>query len=203
MGTQQISVNIATLGRVLLDVPARSEQVLVSLTCIPGMNRSVVLLLGSALGVAVAASSPARADTELIYRLDTTCTLGQGNPQPCEVEALEVGDATEYRHRLGSRTISYRILDDPSVRIEGRKASGDPWSSVRNAWIRFSSNELCFNDRAFCVVNPTFLADVRADAKGSAFQGRDTVGLAFGPSGRVDVACFDDGCRRLLEAIGR
>jgi hypothetical protein len=167
------------------------------------MKRSVVLLLGSALGLALAASSPARAETELIYSLDTTCTIGRGKPQPCQVEALEVGDATEYRHRLGARTISYRILEDPYVRIEGRRASGDPWSSVRNAWINFSANELCFNDRAFCVVNPTFLDDVKADAEGPALEDRQTVGLAFGPSGRVDIACFDDGCRRLLEAIGR
>ena len=167
------------------------------------MKRPVVLLLGSALGLAVVALPPARAQSELIYSLDTTCTIGKGNPQPCQVEALEVGDATEYRHRLGARTISYRILEDPYVRIEGRKSSGDPWSSVRNAWINFNTNQLCFNDRAFCVVNPTFLADVKADAKGPAFDDRQTVGLAFSPSGRVDIACFDDGCRRLLEAIGR
>ncbi|WP_296445671.1 hypothetical protein [Vulcanococcus sp.] len=167
------------------------------------MKRSAVLLLGSAFGLALAASPPLRAKTELIYSLDTTCTIGQGKPQPCQVEALEVGDATEYRHRLGARTISYRILEDPYVRIEGRRASGDPWRSVRNAWINFGTNELCFNDRAFCVVNPTFLADVKADAEGPAFEERQTVGLAFGPSGRVDIACFDDGCRRLLEAIGR
>jgi len=167
------------------------------------MKRPVVLLLGSALGLTVAASPPALAESELIYSLDTTCTIGKGKPQPCQVEALEVGDATEYRHRLGARTISYRILEDPTVRIEGRKSSGDPWSSVRNAWINFNTNQLCFNDRAFCVVNPTFLADVKADAQGPAFDDRQTVGLAFSPSGRVDIACFDDGCRRLLEAIGR
>ena len=167
------------------------------------MNRPVLLLLGSALGWVALAWSPVRAETEVIYSLDTTCTLGSGQPQPCQVEAVEVDNTTEYRHRLGARTISYRILDAPYVRIEGRKADGDPWSSVRNAWISFPTNELCFNDRAFCVVNPTFLADVKADARGSAFEQRDTVGLAFNPDGRVDVACFDDGCRRLLEAIGR
>jgi len=167
------------------------------------MKRSVVVLLGSALGLAVVALPSARAQTELLYSLDTTCRIGQGKPQPCQVEAVEVGDATEYRHRLGARTISYRILEDPYVRIQGRKAAGDPWTSVRNAWINFSTNELCFNDRAFCVVNPTFLNDVKADARGPALNERNTVGLAFGPSGRVDIACFDDGCRRLLEAIGR
>jgi hypothetical protein len=167
------------------------------------MKRSLVLLFGSALSAVAAIQSPVRADTEPIYSLTTTCSIGDRKPQPCQVEAVEVGDATEYRHRLGARTLSYRILEDPYVRIEGRKANGEAWASVRNAWINFSTNELCFNDRAFCVVNPTFLGDVKAEANGPAFEGRETVGLAFGAGGRVDIACFDNGCRRLLEAIGR
>jgi len=168
------------------------------------MKRSLVLLFSGALTLGAAFGRPVQAETaDLIYSLDTTCSLGQAKPQPCQVEALEVGVATEYRHRLGARTISYRILEDPTVRIEGRKAAGAPWTSVRNAWINFTTNELCFNDRAFCVVNPTFLADVKAEAQGQAFEGRKTVGLAFGEAGRVDIACFDNGCRRLLEAIGR
>jgi hypothetical protein len=76
------------------------------------------------------------------------------------------------------------------------------WAPVRNATIRFSKNELCFNDRAFCVINPNYLNSVREEA-GPAFAGRDLVGLAFGATGRVEVACYDDGCRRLKEALGR
>jgi hypothetical protein len=168
------------------------------------MKRSLVLLLGGALALLAGLQRPGQAqNADLIYSLNTTCSLGKGKPQPCQVEAVEVGEATEYRHQLGARTISYRILEDPYVRIEGRKAAGAPWTSVRNAWINFTTNELCFNDRAFCVVNPTFLADVKAEAQGPAFEGRETVGLAFGEAGRVDIACFDNGCRRLLEAIGR
>lgn len=177
------------------------------MACAGAMKRLTLLLLGGALagalGLAAAVPRPVQAQTKVIYSRDTTCSLGKGKPQPCQVEAVEVGDATEYRHQLGARTISYRILEDPYVRIEGRKALGTPWGSVRNAWINFNTNELCFNDRAFCVVNPTFLADVKAEAEGPAFEGRETVGLAFGPSGRVDIACFDNGCRRLLEVIGR
>lgn len=167
------------------------------------MKRSVPRSLLVAVGVALLGWCPVRAETELIYSLETTCRIARGGPEPCRVEAVDVGEATEYRHRIGARTISYRILEDPSVRIEGRKAAADPWSSVRNAWINFRTNELCFNSRAFCVVNPTFLADVKAEAMGAAFEGRETVGLAFGAGGRVDIACFDNGCRRLLEAIGR
>jgi hypothetical protein len=166
------------------------------------MNRSCLAPLLAALCLAVVPPPASRAEDSL-YTLDTTCSLQGAKPVPCQVEAVDVDDATEYRHRIGDRTITYRVLEDPYVRIEGKKANADPWVSVRNAWIRFSSNELCFNDRAFCVVNPTFLSDVKEEATGKAFENRDTVGLAFGPAGRVDIACFDDGCRRLLEAIGK
>ena len=74
------------------------------------MKRSLALLLGSVVALAAVAPGTGRAANELIYSLDTTCTIGKGKPQPCQVEAVEVGDATEYRHRLGARTISYRIL---------------------------------------------------------------------------------------------
>jgi hypothetical protein len=50
------------------------------------------------------------------------------------------------------------------------------------------------------VVNPNYLNSVR-QAAGTNFTGRDLVGLSFGSNGRVDVACFDEGCRRLREAI--
>ena len=36
---------------------------------------------------------------------------------------------------------------------------------------------------------------------GDAMQGRTEVGMVFGPNGRVQVACFDNGCDRLKEAI--
>jgi len=113
---------------------------------------------------------------------------------------VDVDDTTEYRHQFGSRTVSYRVIEDPYVRIEGRGSNSKPWTSVKNALINFKTEELCFNDEAFCVKNPSFLADVLINS-GDAIQGRTRVGMAFGPSGRVDVACFDNGCDRLMEAI--
>lgn len=142
---------------------------------------------------------PAAAET--LYTLESRCSL-RGDSQPCIIEAVDVNDTTEYRHRIGERTIVYRISEEPTVRIEGR-VDGGAWKSVENAWIRFSANELCFNHGSFCVINPTFLDDVRADGSGSAFQGRETVGLSFGDQGRVEIACFDNGCTRLMEKLGR
>ena len=137
---------------------------------------------------------------EDLYNLDTTCSTGNAKPFACQVTAVNVGDTTEYRHSFGGRTVAYRVIDEPYVRIEGQKTAGSPWVTVKNATIDFKTQELCFNNRAFCVNNPTFLADVLINS-GDAMQGRTKAGMAFGSNGRVDVACFDNGCNRLLEAI--
>lgn len=134
-----------------------------------------------------------------LYSLDTTCRAG-ARSFACRVEAVDVEDTTEYRHRFGTRTVSYRVIEDPYVRIEGRGSDSKPWSSVKNATINFKTEELCFNNQAFCVKNPSFLADVLINS-GDAMQGRTRVGMVFGSNGRLDVACFDNGCDRLEEAI--
>lgn len=134
-----------------------------------------------------------------LYTLDTTCRNGNDN-FACKVTASNVDDTTEYRHRFGARTVSYRVIDDPYVRIEGRASNSKPWTTVKNATVNFKTEELCFNNDAFCVKNPTFLADVLINS-GDAMQGRTKVGMVFGSNGRVDVACFDEGCDRLKEAV--
>ena len=81
--------------------------------------------------------------------------------------------------------MAYRVIDEPYVRIEGQKNAGAPGDG-QNAMIDFKAQELCFNNRAFCVNNPTFLADVLINS-GDAMQGRTKAGMAFGSNGRVDV----------------
>ncbi|MEO1004005.1 MAG: hypothetical protein AAFX65_12960 [Cyanobacteria bacterium J06638_7] len=159
----------------------------------------IALAAAAGLGSAVL---PGAARAETLYSLTTTCSFAGAAPAPCVVEAVEVGEATEYRHTVGERTITYRVFDDPFVRIEGRNPDTGSWSPARNALIRFSTNELCFNNGALCVVNPNFLNSVREDA-GTSLTGRDLMALGFGEDGRVDVTCFDDGCLRLQEAIDR
>ena len=135
-----------------------------------------------------------------LYVLNTTCSTPTSEDFVCQVQAVDVDDTTEYRHRFGTRTVTYRMIDDPYVRIEGRAYNSAPWTSVKNAMINFKTEELCFNSKAFCVNNPTFLADVLIQG-GDGIQGRTQVGMAFADNGRVDVACFDNGCDRLMEAI--
>lgn len=162
--------------------------------------RCRVLMGVLALSSGLISANPIQAED--LYSLDTTCSTGTAKPFACQVKAVNVDDTTEYRHTFDGRTVAFRVIETPFVRIEGQKSAGAPWETVKNATINFKTQELCFNKRAFCVKNPTFLADVLVNS-GDAMQGRTLVGLAFGSNGRVDVACFDNGCERLLEAIKR
>ena len=154
---------------------------------------TALLALCSGLG------APALFAQEL-YVINTTCSTPNSPNFSCQVQAIDVDDSTEYRHRFGSRTVSYRVIEDPYVRIEGRASNNEAWTSVKNATINFKTEQLCFNNKAFCVNNPTFLADVLIQG-GHAIQGRTRIGMAFADNGRVDVTCFDQGCDRLMEAI--
>lgn len=157
--------------------------------------------MGAVLGL-LGMLEPLSARASTLYTLQTTCSLQGASPAPCLVEAVDVGESTEYRHRIGSTTVVYRIFDEPYVRIEGRNPGSGNWMPVRNAVIHFPDNQLCFNDKALCVVNPNYLNSVREEA-GSTLTGRELVGLAFGSHGRVEIVCFDEGCQRLVEALGR
>ena len=151
------------------------------------------------LTVLLGSLSASTAVAQELYSLDTTCRSGRKSFS-CKVVASNVDDTTEYVHSFGSESVSYRVIDDPYVRIEGRASNTKPWSSVKNAMIDFKKEELCFNTGAFCVKNPKYLADVLVGS-GDAMQGRTKVGMVFAANGRVDIACFDNGCDRLKEAI--
>lgn len=151
------------------------------------------------LTVLLGSLSASAAVAQELYSLETTCRSAD-KTFSCAVVASNVDDTTEYIHQFGSESVSYRVIDDPYVRIEGRASSTKPWTSVKNATINFKTEELCFNNEAFCVKNPRYLADVLIGS-GDAMQGRTKVGMVFAANGRVDVACFDNGCDRLKEAI--
>ena len=153
------------------------------------------------LTVLLGSLSASAAVAQELYTLETTCRSA-GTTHSCNVVASNVDDTTEYVHTFGSQTVSYRVIDDPYVRIEGRASNTKPWSSVKNAMIDFKKEELCFNTGAFCVKNPKSLADVLVGS-GDAMQGRTKVGKVFAANGRVDIASFDNGCNRLKEAIGQ
>ena len=133
---------------------------------------------------------PSRA--QVLYNLDTRCSLNQASPVACTVEALNQGSATEYRHRIGSTTETIRITDTP-VRMERWDGATRQWTPLRWASARFSTNTVCFNATELCVVNPNYLNSVRQQST-AAMAGRDLVKVHFGGDGRIDATCYDEGC---------
>jgi hypothetical protein len=159
----------------------------------PSMDRasSSLLLGGLLLGSALAVALPARADT--LYTLDTFCSLEGTDAVRCSVTAVNSGDTTEYRHRIGAKEFTFRISDKPYTRIELWDPVGKRWQSARSAAAVFSLNALCLNGTAFCVVNPNYLNSVREEL-GRAVNGRDVMEVTFGRDGRIHATCYDDGC---------
>jgi hypothetical protein len=154
------------------------------------------LAAGACLALAFGAAltqAPARAQSTILYTLETTCSLSGGSPQPCVVEALDEGDFTIYRHRIGDTTETIRITDAP-VRMDRFEASSDRWLSLSSAAARFSTNTICFNGGDLCVVNANYLNSVREESDDDRLEGRDLVMVHFGADGRIDASCFDTGC---------
>ena len=148
-------------------------------------------LLGfGVLGLELLAAAPARA--ELLYRLETRCSLAGGPLQSCVVETSKDGDSTIYQHTIGRRTETIRFSEAP-LRVSRRQLSTSQWQPVRLASLRFSSNSVCFDGRMLCVINPKLLERLR---QGNPLQleGRELVRVHFGRDGRIDASCFDEGC---------
>jgi hypothetical protein len=161
------------------------------------MPRPLSLLVPGAclaLGLGAAISAPpAQAQSEALYTLETTCAVRGGAAQPCVVEALDEGDFTTYRHRIGNITETIRIAETP-VRMDRFEASSNSWLSLSSAAARFSTNTICFNGRDLCVVNANYLNSVREESEDDQLQGRDLVMVHFRADGRIDATCFDTGC---------
>jgi hypothetical protein len=155
-------------------------------TCRHGL---LALLAASLLG------APLVAKGEVLYKLKTQCSLGAGNPRPCQVEAINEKGATLYRHTIGGTTETIRVTDQP-VRMERWDAKTKGWLFLNSAAARFSRNTVCFNGRDLCVVNPNYLNSVQED-RPEAMAGRDLVQVVFGKDGRINLSCYDDGCQKV------
>jgi hypothetical protein len=155
----------------------------------PRSVAGVLLAAGCAALSCLGASSRA----EDLYTLSTTCRLAGAPPVPCTIEASNEGDTTTYVHRIGRRTETVRISDQP-VRMSIWRASANRWEPLSNAAARFSTNTICFNGVELCAVNPNYLNSVREDRTDGALEGRDLVMVHFGDDGRVDASCYDKAC---------
>lgn len=138
------------------------------------------------------AGNPARAASESLYVLETTCSLQSGPAQPCVVEAINEDDATLYRHRIGKQEEVIRISEKP-VRMARWDGTTKTWVGLSSAGARFSTNTICFNGRDLCVVNANYLNSVREE-KSESTAGRDLVRVKFDADGRINLTCYDEAC---------
>ena len=139
----------------------------------------------------------APAGAQVLYSLETRCSLNDAAPQACSVEAINQSTFTEYRHRIGPVTETVRISDAP-VRMQRWYGASKQWQALNWAAARFSTNTVCFNGRQLCVVNPNYLNSVRQQSS-AAMAGRDLVKVHFGADGRIDATCYDNGCEVTLK----
>jgi hypothetical protein len=147
--------------------------------------------LGAAVSLALL-TLPLPGRAEVLYTLQTQCSLNGAAPVACTVEAVNDAAATLYRHRIGDQTFTVRISDKP-VRMALWNASSKQWQSLERAAALFSTNTVCFNGAALCVVNANYLNSVREDNP-AAMAKRDLVKVHFGGDGRINASCYDDGC---------
>lgn len=160
------------------------------------MSISIPLMLAAlAVGVVVPSAQARTEAPEVLYTLQTSCSVAGGEPEPCVVEATQTAEGTTYRHVIGGRVETVRISDAP-VRMTLWDAGTKTWTPLSSAAARFSTNTICFNGRDLCVVNANYLNSVRED-RPEAAAGRDLVQVRFDDSGRVHLTCYDDGCKEL------
>ena len=152
--------------------------------------------LGTALSLALLAV-PLPSQAQLLYKLETRCSLKGAEPVACTVAATNEANATLYRHQIGSEVVTLRISDAP-VRMALWDAGSKQWQSLKRASARFSANTVCFNGRDLCVINPNYLNSVR-ETNPAATAKRDLVKVNFGEDGRINASCYDDGCEVTLK----
>jgi hypothetical protein len=159
------------------------------------MPRRLSFLRSGSFGAAVSLAlltTPLPGRSEVLYTLSTFCSLKGAEPVACSVEAVNDGTATLYRHLIGKERHTVRITDKP-IRMALWENETKQWRNLERAEARFSTNTICFNDRALCVVNPNYLNSVQEDNPAATAK-RDLVKVHFGADGRIDASCYDDGC---------
>lgn len=163
-------------------------------TSLATVDRSARSLLLPAMAMVSLLLSAAPGRSEVLYTLSTKCSVQGADPVACTVEAVDQGNATLYRHKIGSSVTTWRVTGAPVTMALWSNAD-KKWLPISNASARFSTNTVCINGTEFCVVNPNYLNSVREDKASSLkLAGRDLVKVHFGADGRIDASCYDGGC---------
>jgi hypothetical protein len=165
------------------------------------LHRRPHFAAAAGLLAAPALAFPGALQAETLYTLDSFCSVNGTDAVPCRIEAINSGEATEYRHILGGtkggtgggKEVRFRVSDQPYTRIDLWDANGKSWRSARNASAFFALNALCLDGTSFCAINPNYLNSIRQDL-GRAVNGRSVLEVHFGKDGRIDASCYDAGC---------
>jgi hypothetical protein len=148
--------------------------------------------LAMAAVTSTAVLSAGEGKSEVLYTLKTQCSLKGEPAKACVIEAVNQGESTLYRHKIGVDVMTIRVRDQP-VRMDLWSRDLKAWTSLRQAEARLSTNTICFNGMDLCAVNPNYLNSI-LQSHALAMKGRDHVMVHFGSDGRVDASCYDDGC---------
>ena len=161
-------------------------------TATAGASAGVALGVAAALAMAIL---PGAARSEVLYSLETQCSIKEGAALACTVEASEAEGATLYRHTIGNRVELIKITDKPT-----HMSLWDPttktWSYLSSAGALLSRNTICFNGLDLCVVNPNYLNSI-VEENPEVYEGRDLVRVKFGSDGRIDLTCYDEACEEV------
>ena len=99
---------------------------------VPSPGPFVPLALAAATLLSWAAI-PAPARSELLYKLETECSLKSGPAQPCSVEATNEEGATLYRHTIGEKEELIKITSTPTRMISRQartpRSSASRWAA--------------------------------------------------------------------------
>lgn len=110
-----------------------------------------------------AGRAQSKADVELLYSLETQCSLA-GEQRRCTVEAFDAKGTTLYRTTVGEQRRSFRLIDQPNLRgaqVWDEKTKG--WVGMDRLSLDFKTNTLCVNGESLCFINPNYFGSLRAE----------------------------------------
>jgi hypothetical protein len=158
------------------------------------MNRSIVpWAIGAALIVSPILTSPARSAGEILYTLNTNCTIGN-KEEKCKVEAVDYPTATLYRTMLpDDKVTTIRLMDTPIFRAHVWSKEAKDWDPLKTISIQIPENLVCFNTN-FCVYNPNFVQAMVEKRSAQHRTPQKIMKARFDDTGEISASCFDQGC---------
>ena len=158
------------------------------------MKKSLAsLALGATLIASPILTSSARAAGEVLYTLNTSCTIAD-KEEKCKIEAVDYPTATLYRAILPDDKITtIRLMDNPIFRAHVWSKEAKDWEPLKTISIQIPENLVCFNAN-FCVYNPNFVQAAVEKRSAEHRTPQKIMKARFDDTGEISASCFDQGC---------